>query len=316
MSLDGEPGTDDVDWNVKAPLVWQHTAKSRELQRIGHARRHARLAPDAFAPTGGAGLGELAADLPPSAPEAQRLERSSPTGGAATAAQLQQKQAMRRTQDAAANWLNHSQSEPGFWPGCAGRGRGAAWRGNGPEVRGTFTSSTREILARQAMLGTVAPPSPTSGGPRSPDGASAVGMSATEWISRGFGFRDKGLGIGSRFEVPSGGHAGPGLYQQEKTVGNVALWSPKASQPARQPDSRHCSPPVHKIGVRHQVGSWLVSDAGDGPGPGTYSSPAGFSEELRRKTARRPRAEAPAKDDESMPQPLPSLQAELGALAG
>lgn len=291
MSLDSE----SIDCDFKAPLVCHHTAKSKDMMRIGHSRRHERpswkqWSTDDQSPLEGPS---------PTGPLEQRISElgQSPSLGSKMA-----KEELKRSEVAAgAEWRDLRSSEPVL----------AQSDLNAPWVKSTWTSSTRELLAHAPRTG-VGASSPRSAGGKSM--SERTGMEVKDWMSRGFRFTNYGLGLGERFRGHASRSPGPAVYEQEKIIGNTALWTPKASQPARQPNSKNSSPPVHKIGVRRDVDLfWLQTGENHRPGPGTYET-RGFAGELKRKLEMAGRAKGQVLASSPEPGGQPSMRKELRAL--
>jgi len=129
-----------------------------------------------------------------------------------------------------------------------------------------------------------------------------------EWANRGLEFTDAGLGIGERFDMQVANLAkrSPGLVYEQTSFGSVSLFRPgAASHHTKQVLSKHMSTEVHKMG-----GRWK-EDAGPDkqmPAPGTYEIP-GFVDEMKRKTARRPKGKRqPDPDGGSPGKPVASVR--------
>lgn len=289
----------------KGPLVVQMTAAAKLRKHNGHRKRHG-LDP--------VPLGEI----PPSSfprPPPEVTSRAPPRKHMKTMATTSQVQDRRRAENAAwATWLAdmpHSESAPELQTAQQ-------------VIRGTLTSSARAVLAHSRRFAHASPmhasthslPATMSGG--SHGSASATGkvvsgkktvahqdplihLSASrvssglpkpvrEWVCRGLEFTDAGLGIGDRFEVDITQRAAraPGsIYDTD--FGNVARWKTEASQPTKQPDSRHGSTETHKMGARRDISGKRDKQR---PGPGTYEH-MGFAQELMYNLAKRPKGEAP-----------------------
>lgn len=244
----------------RGPLKVYHTQKSRAVQNIGRLRHSGQLsASSAF-------LEELPQPYPKPPPDIDRPK--TPPKAVPSKATILRRMARRSAQEeGAAAWplLEESQSAPSL---------GAT----APiEIRDTWTSAARAVLSHSQ---------------RFPGSLSTPQRPVKEWVARGLGFTDQGLGIGDRFdlEVEVRARRSPGPVYEQNTYGNVALWLPDSSMPTKQPCSQHVSTEVHRMGARWREGRGPDRQQ---PEPGSYEI-RGFVEEMQRKMVRRPKGRADA----------------------
>ncbi|CAK9035467.1 Uncharacterized protein SCF082_LOCUS21304 [Durusdinium trenchii] len=269
------------------------TEKSRALKKLGRLKRRGEHL--------GRGYAEERPLLTPRPPADEERPKSVPKT-VPSAVSRQRLEMIRSTQHTAVEtWeLHASQSAPEL--------TGSSWMCRSsvgsprPHVRSTWTSAARAALGHGRRHATRprgegdAYEAPPAGLSRDSSWCAAslatfpnLPKTVREWAGSGLEFADCGLGIGSREnpEVKNLVQRSPGFNYDVK-CGNLGLWNPDASLPTKQPLSQHFSSASARFGARRDPAQRYERR----PGPGYYDLP-GFTDELLRKAAQRPRQVVP-----------------------
>jgi len=288
--------------STSGPFIVSHTAKSRALKKVGRARRKGEHMNWGYAE-------ERPLGTPRAPPEADR-PATAPKSVPSAASRSKLEMIRTAQESGTETWpaiVEKSQSAPDLHGGPSHMSAGsvgmASTTGFG-EIRPTWTSAARTVLGhsrRQAMKAKQGLDSEDDGPPGGLSRDSSwCGMSLAskrdvprpvkDWAGRGLEFTDSGLGIGDRFDLDiiQASRRSPGPVYDQVSFGSVALFKPQASQPTKQPESRHTSAEAHKMGARRNISKKYQRQ----PGPGYYDLP-GFTDELLRSIAKRPSNKVP-----------------------
>jgi len=258
----------------KNPMVARHTEKSRAMKGVGRRRRK-----------GLDWIGEEDLQLTPRAPPGIDAPKSPPRvmkgyvlddGNVKAVPSLvhsRRQRAMRSAEAAGgATWgvLEESKSAPSL--GTTSREAAVVGGEAKDDIRGTWTSAARAVLAHNRRFGGAAP-GPGGSQHKSVFESDLGGQSMSsswygpskqscrslpepvrDWAARGLEFTDAGLGIGVRFEKELDNLAkrAPGPIYDQQVFGSVSLWSSESSSPTKQPCGKYRSAETHKIGVRRR----------------------------------------------------------------
>lgn len=284
----------------KGPLLVKTTEKSRAIRHVGKLRRKGQYRLSwGYSEEPPLATPRAPADRPKSAPKVLASDATRNKKGHLVASQA--------AGDAIFASLEESQSAPELLPPPT-KALGQK------EIRGTWTSDARAMLAHTRRAATSYGSKPTTEElvplPGQTLGAAWCGAAllsspdiprpVKDWAAKGLEFTDGGLGIGDRFglEHRQLARRSPGPVYEQQKFGSVSLWRQNVSQPTQQAEGRHHSAQACTLGVRREV----YKPSSRQPGPGTYDLP-GFVDDLIRKGSKRPKGVAPG-PAVPVPQPL------------
>eukprot|EP00927_Polykrikos_kofoidii_P075683 TRINITY_DN7206_c0_g4_i2.p1 TRINITY_DN7206_c0_g4~~TRINITY_DN7206_c0_g4_i2.p1 ORF type:complete len:400 (-),score=63.33 TRINITY_DN7206_c0_g4_i2:42-1241(-) len=288
----------------RGPLKVCHTQKSRAMREVGRQRRAGVHYDDRI------DRQEMPL-APPVVPE--EALRPSPAKKVLPSKSSMDKKAMQRSVEDAGrcSWprVEESLTEARATGGGGGTVMGKSASDSAlvqDGIRPTWTSATRAVMSHSRRAATETSPGSRIGGDTEPtmnsmastwlsmQSSRALPRSVKDWAARGHEFTDGGLGIGDRFvthpsEDPAYRSPGPSAYRNQ-VYGSVSRYVSTSCLPTRQPEARHYSAEVHKMGARRDTSGKVDRQR---PAPGTYEL-KGFVDELVERGTRRVRRQADA----------------------